>query len=114
MTNRKQIVSTSGFTSSIKPVLCDVPQGPTLDLLLFLIYINDLKNAFEKSIIHQFADATSLLYASKNLANKESSMNIQLKRLIDWFRAERVLLNESKANLIIFHPKRITVVKTCS
>ena len=41
-------------------------------------------------------------------------MNIQLKRLIDWFRAERVLLNESKANLIIFHPKRITVAKTCS
>ena len=47
---------------------CVVLQGSTLGPLLFLVYINDLKGAFPKLIIHHFADDTNLYFLSKNLA----------------------------------------------
>ena len=66
LTNRKQYVSMEGFFSQTKIVKCGVPQGSTLGPLLFLIYINDLANALEKSIVDHFADDTNLLYGNKN------------------------------------------------
>ena len=58
LTNRKQYVSMEDFFSQTKIVKCGVPQGSTLGPLLFLIYINDLTNILEKSIVHHFADDT--------------------------------------------------------
>ena len=52
------------FITSVKNVLCGIPQGSTLGPLNFLIHIDDLKYAFEKPIIHYFADGTDLLYVS--------------------------------------------------
>ena len=58
-------MSMEGFFSQTKIVKCGVPQGSASDPLLFLIYINDLANALEKSIAHHFADDTNLLYGNK-------------------------------------------------
>ena len=73
LTNRKQYVSMEGFFSQTKIVKCGVPQGSTLGPLLFLIYINDLANALEKSIVHHFADNTNLLYGNKNPSGSEQT-----------------------------------------
>ena len=42
LTSRKQFVYFSEFISDMKYIQNGVPQGSTLDPLLFLIYINDI------------------------------------------------------------------------
>ena len=54
--NRKQYVSVEGFIFQTQVVKYGVSQGSTLGPFLFLIYINDLTNTLEKSIVHHFAD----------------------------------------------------------
>ena len=49
--------------------------------LHFLIYINNSKNAFEKSVIHHFSDDTNLLYGTKTLSNIKFAMKTELSVL---------------------------------
>ena len=102
LTNRKQYVTIGNYSSDFKTVQCGVPQGSTLGPLLFLIYINDLHFAFEKILVHHFADDTNLIFSSKNLATIESVMNCELKTLVDWLHANKLSLNEAKTEMIVF------------
>ena len=61
LTNRQQRVKLDGCKSSYLNITCGVPQGSILGPLLFLIYINDMKNSVKNSILHHFADDTNLL-----------------------------------------------------
>ena len=71
---------------------------------MFLLYINDLHFAFSKLTVHHFADDTNLLFANKNIGTIESNVNYELKILLDWLRSNKLSLNESKTELIMFHP----------
>ena len=98
LSNSKQCVSIEGFFSRTKIIKCGVPQGSTLGPLLFQIYINDLTNALEKSIVYHFADDTNLLYNSKNPSVISDVITGELKLVTEWLRANKLSLNESKTN----------------
>ena len=107
--NRAQHVYLDGHCSITKQVTCGVLQGSTLGPLLFLVYINDLQGAFSKSTIHHFADGTNLLFPSKKLGTNESVVNHELKFLSQWLRSNKLSLNKTKTELIIFRtpPKNL-------
>ena len=73
-------------------------------VLSFLIYINYLTNALEKTIAHHFADDTNLLYGNKNPSFISDVINSELKLITIWLRANEISLNESKVKLLLFRP----------
>ena len=106
LSNRHQYVSINGFHSSTRHMRFGVPQGSVLGPLLFLIYINDLRNAIYHSTVHHFADDTNLLYVNKDLRIIQNKINKDLKSLCVWLRANKISLNASKTELIIFRDPR--------
>ena len=44
LSNRKQYVSYNRCVSELKDIVCGVPQGSILGLLLFILYVNDITN----------------------------------------------------------------------
>ena len=73
-----------------------VPQGSVLGPLLFLLYINDLHNAFTYSTTIHFADDTTLLINNKSLKQLIKHLNYDLHFLCYWLSANKISLNASK------------------
>ena len=106
LTNRKQYVSINGFDSSLCVMQHGVPQGSVLGPLLFLIYINDLNRAVRYSTTHHFADDTNFLYISKSLKKIQKYMNFDLRFVCNWLKANKISLNASKTEMLIFRDPR--------
>ena len=79
-----------------------VPLGSVLGPILFLIYINDLRNASNILSFSIFADDTSLLLSSERDLYNETFIT-ELKKVMDWFTSNKLLLNYSKSQYIFFH-----------
>ena len=103
LSDRKQFVSINGNDSELITVCHGVPQGSVLGPLLFLVYINDLHSAIKFSSVYHFADDTNLLNISNSLKRMQKQVNIDLKFLYKWLLANKISLNSSKTELIIFH-----------
>ena len=102
LTDRKQYVHYRNKNSSSERIECGVPQGSVLGPLLFMIYTNDLPDSLSgaKSIL--FADDTTIYISSNNISNLYRDMNIELDNITDWFRANKLSLNVTKTNYMIF------------
>jgi hypothetical protein len=100
-----QFVYINGFKSDELLMQYGVPQGSILGPLLFLIYINDLHESIKFCSTRHFADDTNLLLANKSLKKIRKCLNFDLRFLSKWLRANKISLNSSKTELIIFkHP----------
>ena len=109
LTGRKQYVSINGKKSSLRQIMHGVPQGSVLGPLLFLIYINDLPNSLLYSTATLFADDTCLLYSNPSLKSIEKALNIDLRRLFKWLCSNKISLNVSKTEVLLFHGPHKTI-----
>ena len=106
LSSRKQSVVFDGIFSPHLDITCGVPQGSILGPLLFLIYINDMHRAVNFSTVYHFADDTNLVYHHKNPKLLRKHMNKDLSSLFTWLCANRLSLNVSKTEFIIFRPPK--------
>ena len=98
LVGRTQRVSVNGVLSDERPVASGVPQGSVLGPLLFLLYINDIADNLETSLLF-FADDSKL---SKHISTQDDIDALQrdLLRLEDW----------SSKWLLRFHPDKCHVL----
>ena len=80
------------------------PPGFSIRSSTFLIYINDLPNISTDLKFFLFADDTNIYSESDNLIKLEKTVNRELKNLYLWLNVNRISLNVTKTNFIIFHP----------
>ena len=95
LTNRWQLTSVDGVSSSLLPVTSGVPQGSILGPLLFIIYFNDLPLSISKS--------SSLLYADDckcvgSISSPSDCFQLQqdLDSLYSWSTTWKLTFNLSK------------------
>jgi hypothetical protein len=105
LTGRTQYTFCNGVNSELRTITCGVPQGSVLGPLLFLLYINDLPNISNKLKFYLFADDTNIFFESSDLESLEKTVNRELKKLSLWLNANRLALNISKTNFVIFAAK---------
>lgn len=103
LSSRFQYTEHDKHKSSKAKIEYGVPQGSILGPILFLIYINDIKNSTCLNLL-SYADDTSIYASDKDLPRLFTHINTELDKLNHWFRANKLSLNTNKSNYIIFSP----------
>jgi len=104
LANRTQYVRCSGSRSTPLPVLCGVPQGSILGLILFFLYTADLIQLVEcfELYPHLYADDTQIygfcrLGVTDSLQKRVADC---VTAVADWMRSNRLQLNASKTEVL--------------
>ena len=105
--NREQYLNFNNKITTLSQITCGVPQGSILGPLLFLIYVNDLNNASSILDPIMFADDTNLFYSQKNIHQLFTKINEELEKIGDWFKANKLSLNNKKTKYTLFHKNSI-------
>ncbi|XP_039282919.1 uncharacterized protein LOC120351046 [Nilaparvata lugens] len=95
---RRQVLTISGAKSQELQVKYGVPQGSILDLLLFLIFINDLSMDGEALL---FADDTTLIAQEEDPRLAVLRSAELLEEASTWFRANRLYMNGEKTQNVL-------------
>lgn len=104
ITNRSQKVVINGFESDLVPISSGVPQGSILGPLLFILYINDIKNCFKFCNFLLYADDLKVYHT---INNYQDHLNFQqdLDRFSAYCLKNNLLLSINKCKSITFTRK---------
>ena len=83
-------------------------QGSILGPILFLCFINDLHLATSLLTL-LFADDTVCLDSDTDLPSLIDRVNLEIQKLANWFRANRMAVNVGKTKYIIFRPRGVKI-----
>ena len=92
--NRRQRVILNGCKSSWVPVRSGVPQGTVIGPILFLVYINDIREGIS-SKMRLFADDSIIYREIKSEADHQILMN-DLKTLQEWSNKWQMIFKPEK------------------
>ena len=101
LTDPYQYTKIGEARSSLRKVDCEVPQGSSLDSLLFLLYVNNfpLMSQFTATLI---ADDTLLALSDDNLAKLECRVNAQPKHIDLWLKQKYINFHSLQNDVLTF------------
>ena len=104
LSNRRQFVQINEKEkTSLETISCGVPQGSILGPLLFLLYVNDLKNASNILDPIMFANGTNLFFTHKDIRYLFQIVNQELENINQWFVSNKLSLNIKITKYSFFH-----------
>jgi len=89
----------------MKPVKLGVPQGSYLELVLFLLCINDIFNNFDIPPV-LFADDTCLTVEATTTNELNDLLNFVVQKAKSWTNSNQLTINAAKSNILILSPSR--------
>ena len=107
--DRRQCVILNGYSSSERQINVEITQMSILGPLLFLIYINDLPNAFSIFLSVLYADDTTLLISSSDYSNLIQTVNDELPKIHKWCVANRLSISMDKTYSMLFSNRLNTI-----
>ena len=99
--DRSQRVVLDGVSSELVPVTSGVPQGSILGPLLFLLFINDMPDCAEHSILSLFSDDAKCSQKINNVDDCERRQ-CDLNSLYDWSQVWKLNFNVIKCKVVSF------------
>jgi hypothetical protein len=110
LTERQQYVELDHIKSDTSQISVGVPQGSILGPLLFIIYINDIKNSTQFFEFIKYADDTNLLNSMTTLTGRDTCLiNNELEKVFTWLCVNKLSLNIAKTKFMLFHNARKNV-----
>ena len=106
LNNRLQFRVVNNTKSKFNCVTCGIQQGSTLGPLLFLLYINDMRNLISNFDTKLFANDTvfTLTNSCPKLLNK--NVNSKLVKIDEWLKVNKLSLNTNKAKFMVLTKQR--------
>ena len=106
LSNRKIKVSLNKTFSDFRKRLCRVPQGSILELLLFMLSINNMPQAVNCELLLH-ADDTCLIFQHNDIKENEIQLNKKFSLMCDWFVDNKLSIHfgEDQTNSILFSSK---------
>ena len=103
---RRQYVCYGGACSDMLPVNYGVPQGSILGPVLFIIFMNDIPRCTSLLNFVIYADDTNVYLTSDNINEAFDVVNEGLRGVSGWLRVNRLTVNASKSQYIVFRRKQ--------
>lgn len=99
LTSRQQRTMVNGAFSDFLTTTHGVPQGSVLGPVLFLLYINDVTQIIDQSMVDLYADDTVLYLSGNNSLIVQSELQLILDKFTEWCKMNKLTLNTKKLSL---------------
>ena len=108
LTGRRQCTLINEIKSGFLETKRGVPQGGVLSPILFLIYINDLPLVTDMLTL-LFADDSNFIIHGNSLDEIVPKVNLEMKKICDWFRKNELNIHPEKTKFMIFNKKENSI-----
>ena len=105
LTDRHHYVQIGNSKSNVQKVERGVPQGSILGPILFNIFINDINLCSDLLKMVLFADDTTVLLSDPDANKLTELMTLELIKLQQWIKCNKLKINGDKTYFILFGPK---------
>ena len=101
LSQRRQVVSYNGVTSSTKVVSIGVPRGTVIGPMLFLLYLNDLSTAVNNTCINIYADDVVIYTSDKSIDVLSRKLQCTLQTVFNWYNDNKLSLSINKCSTMV-------------